>query len=201
MVYQKYGAMRFAGLGSGSAWFLERSQNTERGIPQEAGTQQNQSDKTLGTRYPVLGTTSRLTTMKYKFLFVAVIFIVAGMSVRAQDTAESADTVYAYTPVEYQPYARFENPHYRFFTKKLEYPGYGRHLPEPKNLTSVKLGFIGPVIGSVQESAGGPVDVAIRVNERKTRWDGYQYSHLAPMGIKMMQGAQLAIEIANKNGG
>ena len=134
--------------------------------------------------------------------FVFALSLMWSAPVLAQDQSAEADSVsYANTPWEYTPYNRFEDPHYHFFTKKLEYPGYGRHYPEPTHLETVKIGLIGPVIASVQESMGGPVDVPIRVNERKTRWDGYQYSHLADMGIKMMQGARLAIEMANEEGG
>ncbi len=141
--------------------------------------------------------------MKSILLIAGLLTMLAvGLPAVAQTEPLEEDTVsYAKTPWEYRPYNRFQNPHYHFFTEKLEYPGYGRHLPEPRNLSAVKIGFIGPVIGSVKESVGGPEEVPIRVNERKTRWDGYRYSHLAPMGIKMMQGAQLAIEQANERGG
>lgn len=114
----------------------------------------------------------------------------------------AADTgVYAHTPEELRPYGRFVEPYKRFFLKELEYPGYGRHIPEPEHLETVKIGFVGPIIGSVSESVGGPGEVTLRVNERQTRWDGYTASYLAPIGIKMLQGAQLAVRQANARGG
>jgi len=128
--------------------------------------------------------------------------VLAAANLQAQNPATQPDTArYGNTPQEYRPYGRFENPYKEFFRDKLEYPGYGRHLPEPEYVETVKIGFVGPIIGSVSESVGGPEDVAIRVNERQTRWDGYRMSHLASVGIKMLQGARLAIAQANARGG
>lgn len=121
--------------------------------------------------------------------------------VLAQAGSQKPDSSYAKTPEEYRPYSRFENPYKMFFMNELEYPGYGRHIPEPENVETVKIGFIGPIIRSVSESVGGPEDVPIRVNQRQVRWDGYSASHLAPIGIKMLQGALLALEQANAKGG
>ncbi|MGD2134833.1 MAG: ABC transporter substrate-binding protein [Gemmatimonadales bacterium] len=109
--------------------------------------------------------------------------------------------IYARTPQELRPYARFVDPYKRFFLIELEYPGYGRHIPEPEHVETVKIGFVGPIIGSISESLGGPGEVTLRVNERQTRWDGYTASYLAPIGIKMLQGAQLAVRQANQRGG
>lgn len=115
---------------------------------------------------------------------------------------QAADTtVYAGTPPELRPYSRFATPYRRFFNKALEYPGYGRQIPEPEHVTSVKIGFIGPIIGSIVESVGGPANVVMRVPEGQTTWDGYASSHLAPIGVKLLQGAQLAVAQANAQGG
>ncbi len=121
------------------------------------------------------------------------------MQVHAQTEPDTA--AYGKTPPEYRPYYRFESPYKRFFVDELEYPGYGRHIPEPERVETVKIGFIGPIIGNVSESVGGPNDVTLRVNQRQIRWDGYRASHLAPLGIKMMRGARLAVEQANARGG
>jgi len=113
-----------------------------------------------------------------------------------------ADTgLYARTPPELSPYSRFQAPYTRFFIKEMEYAGYGRRLPEPEHVASVKIGFLGPIIGSISESVGGPGNVPLRVNEAQTTWDGYSVSHLAPIGIKMLQGAKLAVAQANARGG
>jgi ABC-type branched-subunit amino acid transport system substrate-binding protein len=147
--------------------------------------------------------------MKTRGLLLACLAL--GLSCRAGPGPETrtvpregpaADTgVYARTPQELRPYSRFENPYKTFFLTELEYPGYGRHIPEPDDVATVKIGFVGPIIGSVSESLGGPEDVILRVNERQTRWDGYTASHLAPIGIKMLQGAQMAVAQANARGG
>ena len=109
--------------------------------------------------------------------------------------------VYAKTPEALRPYSQFDDPYKTFFLAELEYPGYGRRIPEPEHVSTVKIGFIGPIIGSVSESIGGPGNVTLRVNERQTRWDGYTASYLAPIGIKMLQGARLAVTQANARGG
>jgi ABC-type branched-subunit amino acid transport system substrate-binding protein len=126
---------------------------------------------------------------------------VNAQSGKSASKAQSDTTVYGKIPREYEPYNRFQKPYRRFFLDPLEYPGYGRHLPEPEDIDTVKIGFIGPIIGSVSESTGGVYDIQLKVNQRVVRWDGYGASHLAPMGTKMLQGAQLAVELANTRGG
>jgi ABC-type branched-subunit amino acid transport system substrate-binding protein len=114
----------------------------------------------------------------------------------------AADTgTYARTPPALEAYSRFDKPYKRFFLKELEYPGYGRHIPEPEHVDSVRIGFVGPIVGSISESIGGPNRVAMRVPEAQTTWDGYASSYLASIGIKMLQGAQLAVAEANARGG
>lgn len=141
----------------------------------------------------------------YRIVLVAAaacLLPVMSAKTHAQAGQVRTDTAaYGRTPREYTPYGAFETPYKRFFIDKLEYPGYGRHIPEPESVATVKIGFIGPIIGSVSESQGGPEDVPIRVGEIHTRWDGYSVSRLAPVGIKMLQGAQLAVAQANARGG
>ena len=112
-----------------------------------------------------------------------------------------ADTIYGKTPQEYEPYGRFTKPYKRYFLVPLEYPGYGRQIPEPARVDSVKIGFIGPIIEDIYQADGTPANISQRVNQEITQWDGYYTSYLAPLGMKMLQGAQLAIEQANQNGG
>jgi ABC-type branched-subunit amino acid transport system substrate-binding protein len=90
--------------------------------------------------------------------------------------------VYGDTPEELMPYGRFTEPYKRFFLEPNEYRGYGRHIPEPDHVDSVKIGFLGPIEATVSVATGGA-------------------SHEEPMGRKMLQGAQLAIEHANARGG
>jgi ABC-type branched-subunit amino acid transport system substrate-binding protein len=137
--------------------------------------------------------------------FAALCVCSCARTVRTQATqpqAPAADTgLYAGTSPDLSPYSRFQSPYTRFFVKELEYPGYGRHLPEPDRVETVKIGFSGPIIGTIAEAIGGPRAVAMRVNEAQTTWDGYSASHLAPIGIKMLQGAKLAVAQANARGG
>lgn len=90
--------------------------------------------------------------------------------------------VYGKTPQEYMPYGRFKEPYRRFFMEPLEYTGHGREIPEPEHVDKVKIGFIGPIEKTVSVATGG-------------------FSHEEPLGIKMLQGARFAVELANAKGG
>lgn len=145
-----------------------------------------------------------------KTLFLLSLLVVGYFPLLQKDTSAQIDkktktqsdtTKYGKTPNEYEPYNRFSKPYKQFFIDPLEYQGYGRHIPEPKQIDTVKIGLIGPIIGSTAKSIGGPKDIQLRVSQRVIRWDGYQASHLASIGIKMLQGAQLVVEQANDKGG
>jgi branched-chain amino acid transport system substrate-binding protein len=90
--------------------------------------------------------------------------------------------VYGDTPEELVPYGKFAEPYKTFFLEPNEYRGYGRHIPEPELVESVRIGFLGPIEATVSVATGGA-------------------SHEEPLGRKMLQGAQLAIEHANARGG
>ncbi len=92
------------------------------------------------------------------------------------------DANYAHTSVDYEPYGAIK-PYKEFFLKQMEYTGPGRTIPEPgPDLKSVKIGFIGPIMSTVSVATGGK-------------------SHEEVLGIKMLQGARLAIEQWNARGG
>ena len=97
-------------------------------------------------------------------------------------TPAAEPQVYGDTPKELVPYGRFTEPYKTFFLEPNEYRGYGRHIPEPEHVDSVKIGFLGPIEATVSVATGGA-------------------SHEEPLGRKMLQGAQLAIEHANARGG
>ena len=80
---------------------------------------------------------------------------------------------YAGEPADLTPYAKFASPYDLNYTHPNIYSGAARDLPEPKNLTEVRIGFFGPV-------APNPESV---------------------FGTRMLHGAQLAIEEANARGG
>jgi branched-chain amino acid transport system substrate-binding protein len=92
------------------------------------------------------------------------------------------DTNYASTPGDVEPYGGVK-PYKRHFLLQMEYTGAGRAIPEPgPELKSVKLGFIGPIMSTVSVATGGK-------------------SHEEALGIRMLQGARLALEEANLRGG
>jgi branched-chain amino acid transport system substrate-binding protein len=82
-------------------------------------------------------------------------------------------TPYAGEPADLSPYAKFASPYDLNYTHPNVYMGAGRDIPEPENLTEVRIGFFGPV-------APNPESV---------------------FGERMLHGAQLAIEEANARGG
>ncbi|MBN1805194.1 MAG: ABC transporter substrate-binding protein [Sedimentisphaerales bacterium] len=91
------------------------------------------------------------------------------------------DKNYAKTTQDVAPYRHVE-PYKEHFLLQMEYTGPGRAIPEPDDIETVKIGFIGPIMSTVSVATGGK-------------------SHEEPLGIKMLQGARLAIEEANEKGG
>jgi branched-chain amino acid transport system substrate-binding protein len=80
---------------------------------------------------------------------------------------------YAGEPQDLRPYAKFEKPYYENYLQPNIYAGAGRNIPDPKDVTEVRIGFFGPV-----EPAPDQVD-----------------------GLRMLHGAQLAVEESNARGG
>jgi ABC-type branched-subunit amino acid transport system substrate-binding protein len=91
------------------------------------------------------------------------------------------DKNYARTTQDVEPYRHVE-PYKEHFLLQMEYTGPGRAIPEPTDVETVKLGFIGPIMSTVSVATGGK-------------------SHEEPLGIKMLQGTRLAIEETNTKGG
>ncbi len=89
---------------------------------------------------------------------------------------------YAHTPADLEPYGGVK-PYKEHFLLQMEYTGPGRAIPEPEHLDTVKIGFIGPLMSTVSVATGG------RSNDEE------------PLGIKMLQGARLAVEQWNERGG
>ncbi len=81
---------------------------------------------------------------------------------------------YANAPRDLEPYSRFVKPYDFYYLQPTIWNGPGRNVPSPKNLTEVRIGFVGPI---------SPHDPDY------------------PMGTHMLQGVQLAIEEANARGG
>ncbi|MFQ5570383.1 MAG: ABC transporter substrate-binding protein [Rhodothermales bacterium] len=80
---------------------------------------------------------------------------------------------YGNTPDEMRPYRRFQEPYALFFDKPQPFLGTGREKSPPPDLKLVKIGFLGPLEDSPE----------------------------AALGRHMLQGATLAIEEANAQGG
>jgi ABC-type branched-subunit amino acid transport system substrate-binding protein len=80
---------------------------------------------------------------------------------------------YAGEPADLSPYEKFAEPYDRNYIHPNIYSGAGRDIPEPKNLTEVRIGFIGPI----------------------------EHNPESVFGLRMLHGAQLAVEEANARGG
>jgi ABC-type branched-subunit amino acid transport system substrate-binding protein len=91
------------------------------------------------------------------------------------------DEIYAKTTEDVEPFGHV-NPYKEHFLLQVEYTGPGRAIPEPTDVNTVKIGFIGPIMSTVSVATGGK-------------------SHEEVLGIKMLQGTRLAIEEANVRGG
>lgn len=80
---------------------------------------------------------------------------------------------YAGEPADLRPWAKFAAPYDLNYTHPNIYSGAGRDIPEPKNLTEVRIGFFGPI----------------------------EHTPDAEFGQRMLHGAQLAVEEWNARGG
>jgi len=80
---------------------------------------------------------------------------------------------YAGEPADLSPYAKFAAPYDLNYIHPNIYSGAGRDLPEPKNLKEVRIGFFGPI----------------------------EHNPEQVFGLRMLHGAQLALEEANARGG
>ena len=80
---------------------------------------------------------------------------------------------YAGEPGDLSPYSKFATPYDLNYTHPNIYVGSGRDIPDPKNLTEVRIGFFGPI----------------------------EHSPEQVFGLRMLHGAQLAVEEANARGG
>ncbi|HZL50440.1 MAG TPA: ABC transporter substrate-binding protein [Terracidiphilus sp.] len=80
---------------------------------------------------------------------------------------------YAGEPDDLSPYAKFASPYDLNYTHPNIYSGAARDVPEPKNVTEVRIGFFGPI----------------------------EHNPEQVFGLRMLRGAQLAVEEANARGG
>jgi ABC-type branched-subunit amino acid transport system substrate-binding protein len=80
---------------------------------------------------------------------------------------------YAGEPADLSPYAKFAEPYDLNYIHPNIYTGAGRDLPAPKNITEVRIGFFGPI----------------------------EHNPDAALGLRMLHGAQMAVDEANARGG
>jgi ABC-type branched-subunit amino acid transport system substrate-binding protein len=82
-------------------------------------------------------------------------------------------TPYAGEPADLSPYAKFAAPYDVNYTHPNIYSGAARDLPDPRDLTEIRIGFFGPI----------------------------EHNPESIFGLRMLHGAQLAVEQANARGG
>ena len=80
---------------------------------------------------------------------------------------------YAGEPRDLSPYSKFATPYDLNYIHPNIYVGAGRDLPDPKNLPEIRIGFFGPI----------------------------EHNPEQVFGLRMLHGAQLAVEEANARGG
>jgi branched-chain amino acid transport system substrate-binding protein len=86
---------------------------------------------------------------------------------------DRAVTPYAGEPADLSPYSKFAAPYDLNYVHPNIYSGAARDIPEPKDITEVRIGFFGPV-------EPNPESI---------------------FGLRMLHGVQLAVEEANASGG
>lgn len=110
--------------------------------------------------------------MKHR-LFILVISALMILYPVVDSTGQEKKTNYGKTPDEMIPYGRFQKAYINFFDDPQAFTGAGREKVPPDDLNEIRIGFLGPLEGSV----------------------------MVPQGIQMLQGATLAMEEANEKGG
>ncbi|MFN8241295.1 MAG: ABC transporter substrate-binding protein [Bacteroidales bacterium] len=106
----------------------------------------------------------------FKSFLIAIILVSVCMPVlRAQKYNDN----YGNIPKEYVAYDKYQKAYKYHFLEPIKFYGAGREIPPPKDLKEVRIGFLGPLEGSI----------------------------IVPYGKQMLQGATMAIEEANKLGG
>jgi ABC-type branched-subunit amino acid transport system substrate-binding protein len=80
---------------------------------------------------------------------------------------------YASEPDDLRPYSKFATPYDLNYITPNIYAGAGRDIPEPRNLTEVRIGFFGPI----------------------------EHNPDSLFGLRMLHGAQMAVDEWNARGG
>jgi len=101
--------------------------------------------------------------------FVVLIVMFPGSQLNGQDEK----LMYGNTPEKVFPYDNFQKAYKYHFIEPIEFYGAGREKLSPANLKEVRIGFLGPLEGSM----------------------------IVSLGKQMLHGSTLAVEEANENGG
>jgi branched-chain amino acid transport system substrate-binding protein len=111
--------------------------------------------------------------MKIRVNHLLALSLLIMMSCSLAVAQEKQTANYGNIPDDLVAYDRYMKAYKYHFLKPTEFNGPGREIPEPKGLKEVRIGFLGPLEGSL----------------------------IVDLGKQMLQGAQLALEEANKKGG
>lgn len=110
--------------------------------------------------------------MKHNYWVLSVVFLIS-MIHGSELFGQEKGLKYGNTPDKFFPYNNFQQAYKYYFLEPVEFYGAGREKLPPEDLKEVRIGFLGPLEGSP----------------------------LVPLGKQMLNGANLAIEEANKKGG
>ena len=108
--------------------------------------------------------------MKQLYLFFLNLFLIAAFS---PAYSQEKKVNYGNIPDELVAFDRYQKAYKYHFLEPIQFYGAGREIPAPDNLKEVRIGFLGPLEGSI----------------------------LANLGKQMLQGSEMALEEANKKGG
>ncbi len=103
------------------------------------------------------------------FLFSILLFLLPFSRSYGQEKQQN----YGNIPDELVAFDKYQKAYKYHFLTPTKFYGAGREIPPPTNLTEVRIGFLGPLEGSI----------------------------ISDLGKQMLQGSLLAIEEANKKGG
>ena len=110
--------------------------------------------------------------MILKFKVLALILLVIILP-KPEVIGQEGDKNYGNAPDEFSTFSKYRKAYKYHFLKPTEFYGAGRDKKPPKDLTEVRIGFLGPLEGSIMQ----------------------------PQGQQMLNGSLLAIEEANSRGG
>ena len=110
--------------------------------------------------------------MKPKYKILTILAVIA-LILPPQVNGQALPSNYGNIPDELVAYDKFQKAYKYHFLEPMQFYGAGREKIPPANLREVRIGFLGPLEGSV----------------------------ISDLGQQMLQGSILAIEEANKKGG